>query len=174
MSHPLVLDLDGIAKLIDVAAVAGPGRLKTLLQVLRTSEESLEARVVVELALRCRDPLAPLATRCRDALQTALDFHRLLASSPWRGVRDVCPNARAVALRNLCDEALANVSPYQQARREKCRELRPRLEAAAAVERAAHAGAIEAAEALRDRQCPGYRRLLRTFLTQVIADRAAF
>ncbi|MCP3956721.1 MAG: hypothetical protein GY719_02595 [bacterium] len=65
------IDFQGVAGLIDAVAGAAPERLGKLLAALLSSQERLEARVVVELTLRCQDPLAPLATLCRDALQAA-------------------------------------------------------------------------------------------------------
>ncbi len=167
-----IIDFRGVAGLIDTVASADPGHLKLLLQVLRTSEECLEARVVVELALRCRDPLAPLATLCRDALQTAADFNLLLRSSGWTSVWEVCPNARATALLNLCDETLAETRPRARDRRRRCGKIRSRLVSAASEEQGAQRDAFGRIEAQRDAWCPNYRHLFRLFLASVSSDRA--
>ncbi len=167
-----VIDFQGVAGLIDTVAGADPGRLRLLFQVLRSSDECLEARVVVDLALRCRDPLAPLATLCRDALKAASDFDLLLRSAPWSSVRERCPGARATALLNLCDGILAAANPRKRKRRLRCRQVRPRLKIAAVEEQDARAEAIERVEAQRLVQCPDYWQLLRVFLAGVLADRA--
>ncbi len=167
-----ILDFQGVAVLIDDAAAAGPRRLATLLRVLRSSEECLEARVVVDLVLRCRDPLAPIATLCRDALQAALDFGHLLRSRTWRRVGDCCPNARATALLNLCDRILADDNPLKRQRRRRCREIRTLLDRSSAEELNARDEDLPRLEAARVTQCPGYRRLLRDFLADVLSTRA--
>ncbi len=167
-----VIDFQGVAGLIDAVAGADPGRLGLLLRVLRTSDERLEARIVVELALRCRDPLAPFDTLCRDALAAASDFSRLLRTDTWRSVRNLCPNARATALLNLCDETLANAHPLKKRRRQRCREIRPRLKLAAIEEQRTRAEALEEIEAQRTARCPDYWRLLRSFLVDMLSFRS--
>ncbi len=167
-----ILDFEGVAALIDTVAGAGPARLGTLLRVLSSSEERLEARVVVELALRCRDPLAPLATLCRDALRTAADFDSLLRSQTWRSVRQHCPKARATALLNLCDEILAGASPRQRRRHLRCRQIRPLLEIAAVEEQSTGAEDLESLEAARAAQCPSYWQQLGNFLARIHATPA--
>ncbi len=166
-----IIDFEGVAALIDAVAAADPGRLPTLFRVLRSSDECLEARVVVEVTLRCRDPLAPLATLCRDAPQASFDFNRLLKSEAWLDVRQLCPDARAAALLNLCNEVLAEANPLKENRRRRCREIRPRLKLAAMEERSDRAEALERVITTRAVQCPSYWRLLRTFLARVISAR---
>ena len=133
------IDFHGIATLIDAVAGVEPQHLSALLEVLATSSRRLEARIVAKLAVRCRDPLAPLGTLCRDALQAAADLKLLERSSDWQSVHQVCPDARAGALLNLCDAALANdlhtlgIAAGGD-RRRRCRAIRPRLKLAAAEE----------------------------------------
>ncbi len=167
-----IIDFQAVAALIDAVAAVAPGRLPALLQVLRSSDERLEARVVVDVALRCRDPLAPLATLCRDALRTAADFNQLLRSRGWHSVRELCPRARANAALHLCDEILADSHPARHKRRRRCGQIRARLEAAALEERSARADDLERLEAARAEHCPLYWQVLRSFLAAVLSGRA--
>ncbi len=171
-THWTVVDFDAVAALIDAVAAADPRSLPALLQVLRSSDERLEARVVVDVALRCRDPLAPLGTLCRDALRSTADFDLLLRSRGWHRVRELCPRARATALLHLCDEILADSHPVRQKRRDRCRQIRPRLAAASIAERAQRFLELERLEAAHAAHCPGYWRILRSFLAVVLSRRA--
>ena len=131
----LIIDFQGIAKLIDTVSLHSE-TLKTLFRVLLSSHERLEARVVVELALWCRDPLAPLSSVCQDALQTSSDLERLLQADDWQEVKEVCPNARAVALLNMCEEILDATEGKVQKRlkRRACQRIMSRLKVAAVQE----------------------------------------
>ena len=162
------IDFHGIAALIDTVAEAGPRHLSTLLQVLAASAQRLEARVVVELAVRCRDPLAPLGSRCRDALKAAADLELLESSPQWHSLRQMCPEARAGALLNLCDATLANKLPYSQARQRRCWAIRPRLKLAAIEESNARAGEILHLADQRKQRCPEYWQLLETFSARAL------
>ena len=166
-----VIDFHGIAELIDAVAGAKPQLLSRLFQVLFSSDDRLEARVVIELALRCHDPLAPLESTCRDALRTATDLDRLLQVDGWHRIEEVCPNARANALLHLCDEVLSAVeNEYKKTRRRRCRAIRPRVKVAAVEESNAHAETIEHLAAMRKAQCPDVWELFRGYLVEDRAD----
>lgn len=169
-----VIDFQGTAAIIDTVAGANLSLLKRLFQLLWSSDERLEARVVIELTLQCRDPLAPLSSTCQDALQTASDLELLLRTPDWEEVRTICPNARATALLNLCDQALSKegLDDHQRERRRRCRDVRPRLKAAVDEESVSASAAIERIAAERQAQCPEYWELLRSYLVQDIADGA--
>ena len=166
-----VIDLEGVARLIDTVASSDARALPTLLRALSTSDECLEARVILEIAVRCHDPLAPLSTLCRDGLSTVADFHLLLRSEGWQSVRQLCPNARAVALLNLCDEALDSTHPAKKRRRARLRIIRPRLRVAAIEERRAEARNLLAIQAERAERCPNYWQLLQAFLSHALPPR---
>ena len=156
-----------VAGLIDAVAGVAPKQLQTLLRVLSRSNYRLEARVVVELAMRCRDPLAELSSVCRDALLAASDLEMLLRTYKWHDVVAVCPHARAQALLRLCDEALSEAdNPYSAKRRRRCNEIRPRLKQAARAERRKAGALIGRIAAHRDTVCPGYWEVLRAFLVR--------
>ena len=166
-----VIDFHGIAELIDTVAGAKPQLLSRLFQVLFWSDDRLEARVVIELALRCRDPLAPLESMCRDALRTAADLDRLLQLDGWQRVEELCPNARANALLHLCDEVLSTVeNEYKKDRRQRCRTIRPQVKVAAVEESNARAETIEHLAAMRKAQCPHLWELFRGYLVEDKAD----
>ena len=158
------VDFGGVAGLIDTVAGTAPQRLSLLLNVLSSSSERLETRVVVELALQCRDPLAPLQTLCRDALKTSAVLDALLRAPTWRRVEDVCPSARAHALLNLCDATLENGSPHHFRRRQQVRTIRPRVRLAAVEERNRLGEKIE--QQIRQRQAalPSLWELLESFI----------
>lgn len=166
-----VIDFQGVAELIDAVAGANPKQLSRLLQVLFSSDDRLEARVVIELALRCRDPLAPLESVCRDALNAASDLDRLLRADGWQRVDEVCPNARANALLNLCDEVLSAARrEYKRNRRQRCRAIRPRVKVAAVEESNAASETIEHMAAMRKVRCPDFWELFRQYLVRDRAD----
>ncbi len=148
-----------------VAGVA-PRRLGKLLHVLWSSDERLEARVVVEVVLRCRDPLAPLSTLCRDALKTARDLDALLKARPWQKVEEVCRFVRASALLNLCDAILTEPTPYNAKRRGQIREIRSRVKVAAAGELNSRQAEIERIRAMREAVLPNLWVLLATYLVK--------
>ena len=173
---PLIswVDFYGIASLIDTVAGSAPKRLATLLNVLSSSSERLEARVVVELALQCRDPLSSLSRFCRDALKTATDLDALVKIPQWLTIEDVCHEPRAQALLNLCEAALANDSPHHRLRRQQIRRIRPRIKAAASEERTRLGEQIRRHRRLQLAAAPHFWQLLETFVTNDRkADRAA-
>ncbi|MCP3964534.1 MAG: hypothetical protein GY719_42440 [bacterium] len=178
MPEPILywIDFHGVAGLIDTVAGAAPERLGKLLHLLSSSQEQLEARVVVELALRCRDPLSPLATLCRDALETAADLDTLLNAEPWRHVQEVCRHPRAGALLNLCEAALASPTPYNERRLKRIREIRPRVRRAAAAEMISRRQEIERVRGMRSAVLPDLWVLLGGFVekTKKTMRRAAF
>ncbi len=160
------VDFHGVAELIDTVVGVAPRRLGRLLHVLWSSDEHLEARVVVEIVLRCRDPLAPLSTLCRDALETARDLDRLLKARPWHRAEEVCRSVRASALLNLCDAILAEPTPYNGKRRGRIREIRPRVKVAAAGELNGRRAEIERIRETRDAALPNLWSLFATYLAK--------
>lgn len=156
-----VIDFHGIAGLIDTVLEAAPERFPTLLRVLWSSREWLEARVVIDLVARCRDPLAPLRSLCQDALTAASDLDALLHRSPSKdGIRS---DGHAVAILNLCDAALTN--SRSAARRDRVRQLRPAVKVAAVAELTRRHADIERIKAARDGAIPNLWTELETYVT---------
>ncbi len=163
------IDFFALAGLIDTVAGASPKQLALLLRVLFSSDRRLETRVVLELVLRCRDPLAPLESACENGLQTAKDFDVLLETTKsWKEVSEICPETRALALLNLCDEVLSDEQEVSRERRARCRVIRPRLKRAAVAESNAEGERMEQLAAIYEQRCPAFRDLLRSFVARSI------
>lgn len=173
-----MIDFQGVAQLIDTVSGAKPQLLGSLFQVLFSSlDHRLETRVVIELVLRCRDPLAPMDSLCRDGLKAAADFDRLLRTDEWDRVDEVCTDVRANALLHLCDEVLQHgdtpvSSPAAAGCRNRvhpCKQIRPKLKLAAVHENNTKGELMEHLAALREVRCPELWELFREFL---VMDRA--
>ena len=162
-----VVDFQGIAGLIDTVLGAAPERLDTLLRALATSNERLEARVVVELVLRARDPLAPLATLCRDALKAAADLDLLLTRQGWQRLEEVCSHGRATAILNLCDVTIAQANPHGQKRRERIQEIRPRVRLAAVAELKGRRNKIDQVRRMREAALPNLWKLIEAYVAKM-------
>lgn len=159
-----VVDFQGIAGLIDTVLGAAPARLATLLRVLSSANDRLEARVVVEVVVRCRDPLAPLNTLCRDALKTAADLDILLRLPKWHKLEEVIRFGRANAILNLCDMTLKEAKPHTAARRAQISEIRPRVKVAAVKELEHQRETIERIRSTRQAVFPDLFDILETFI----------
>lgn len=159
-----LVDFQGVADLIDTIIGAAPQRLQTLLNVLSSSNERLEARVVIELVLRCNDPLAPSSTLCKDALKAAADLDILLNRPSWRRLEEVLRRPRAVALLHLCDAAIDEVTPYSAPRRAKISEIRPRVAFAALVEEERRGEEIQSISLMRSAAVPNVWDLLEQYV----------
>ncbi len=161
----LVFDFHGIAGLIDSVLGFAPDRLEVLLRALRSSNERLEARVVLEIVVHCRDPLAPLETLCRDGLHTAADLDRLLhlSTSDLSGCREL---RHANAILNLCDAILRQANPYTRRRRQAIRRIRPRVEVAAAAETTSRQQEIERIEVARQAALPHLWETFESFVAR--------
>lgn len=160
-----MIDFEGVAGLIDTVLGADPDRLHGLLGVLWSSDEMLEARVILEMVVRCRDPLAPLATLCRDALKAASDLEVILRRPSRQDVANICQSGRANAILNLCDAALAQPNPHKAQRRERIRRIRPGAKVAAVAEMSARQDDIERIQAAREVALPNLWKVLETYLT---------
>ena len=161
-----VVDFQGIAHLIDTVLGAEPECLPTLLRVLATSNDRLEMFVVIDIVLRCRDPLAPLSTLCHDALKAAADLDVLLTQSNWEKIDDVCKGGRANAILNLCDVTLKNANPNTTRRRRRIRTIRPKVKVCAVAETNAKRGEIERLKTTRDARLPDLWELLETSVSK--------
>ncbi len=164
-----VIDFQGVAGLIDTVLGTAPERLESLLKILWSSNEQLEARVVLEIVVRCRDPLAPLKTLCRDGLQATAHFEKLCNQPKWRDVADICPPGygRANAILNLCDAALKQPSPDTgKERRERIRRIRPRVKVAAVREMNRQRDEIERIRDMRAATLPHLWMLLEAYGAQ--------
>ncbi len=118
---------------IDTVLATAPGRLEAFLRRLQMSDERLAAWMMVDLALCCRDPLAPLATLCRDAVRAADDLDLLLHRPRRCDIEGICRAGHANAIFNLTEAARKVVDPHG-ACRERIRQLYPRLKIAAVTE----------------------------------------
>ena len=152
--------------MIDAVLGAAPERLDTLLRALWSSNERLEARVVVELAWRCRDPLAPLSSLCRDALKAAADLDTLLRLPEWRKLEEVCRFGHANAILNLCDVTLSRANPNTAERRKRLREIRPRVKVAAVAEMNSQHERIERLRNARRAALPSLWEFLETYVSR--------
>ena len=162
-----VIDFHGVAGLIDTVLENAPERLESLLKILWSSNEQLEARVVLEIVVSCRDPLAPLASLCRDALKATVDFERLFNLSRWRNVATIRPSGHANALLNLCDAALKQPNPdTAKKRREHIRKIRPRVKVAAVREMNRRRADIERIGAAREATLPHLWTLLEAYVAK--------
>ena len=166
MTVPIVVDFQGVAGLIDSVLGANPRQLENLLRVLSSSAQRLEARVILELVVRCRDPLAPLVTLCRDALKTAADLDIILTPSQRRGVSEICPPGHANAILNLCDTALRRPNPHSAKRRERIRRIRPQVKVAAVAELSSRRDDIERIQEVRDSELPDLWCVFETYLAK--------
>ncbi len=169
-----VIDFQGVAGLIDTVLETAPERLESLLKILWSSNEWLEARVVLEIVLRCRDPLAPLNTLCRDALKATVDFETLC--NRRRDVANICPSGhgRANAILNLCDAALKQPSPdTAKERRERIRKIRPRVKVASVREMNRRRDDIERIRDMREATLPHLWALLEAYVSRDTNHRAA-
>lgn len=161
-----IIDFQGVAGLIDAVLAAAPERLPTLLGVLSSSSERLEAQVVLDIVVRCRDPLAPLETLCRDSLKAAADLDAILNPRRGKNVADVCPPGRANAILNLCDAALRDAGPHTGKRRKRIRVIRPEVKVAAVQEMNYRQEDIERISQARDGQLPHLWLLLGRYLVR--------
>ncbi len=162
---PCFVDFQGVAHLIDAISGNAPEHLSMLLRVLSTSGERLEARVVVELVLRCRDPLSPLGSLCREALKTAADLDILLRREHLK-LSDIPRISHAGALLNLCDRALQEETPHGKERRRQIRRIRPMVKVLAVAELNNRQEEMAKIRAIRDAVFPNLWNLLETHLAR--------
>lgn len=158
------MDFQGITRLIDVVLAAEPSCLPTLLRVLSTSDDRFELFVVLDIVVRCRDPLAPLSTLCRDAMKAAADLDLLLRRSNWERIEEICALPRANAILNLCDAGLQQANPHSERRRKCLRIVRPRLKVCAVEELNARGSEIERVRESREAVLPDLWTLLKTHI----------
>ncbi len=168
-----MIDFEGVAGLIDTVLGAAPEHLPNLLGVLWSSDETLEARVILEIVVRCRDPLAPLATLCRDALKAASDLEAILRRPNRKDVAGVCHSGHANAILNLCDVALAQPNPHKTKRRERIRRIRPGVKVVAVAEMNERQDDIERIQVAREVALPNLWTVLETYLTMDKKRRAS-
>ncbi len=158
-SYSSLLGVTDVAAVIDTVLAMDPRSLETHLEMLQTSDDRLAAWVVVDLAVHCRDPLAPLATLCRDALRAADDLDHLLHRPRCYDIEAVCRAGRANAIFNLTEATRKQVDP-QGACRERIRRIHPRLKIAAVTESFRHEAEIGRIRAARQAAQPDLWRLL--------------
>jgi hypothetical protein len=146
------LDFQSVAGLIDAVAGAEPVRLETLLGIIHETSYRMEARIVLQAAVACRDPLAHPGSICKDALQTIADLEKLARARHWPSLERVVGrfDPRACALLNACDHELARLTGPKQ---ERLKAIRPRLEQAAALETTRQGAEMRAIAALRHARC---------------------
>ncbi len=161
-----VLDFQGVARVIDAVLEAAPERLPLLLETLKSSCACLEARAVLDLVVSCRDPLAPLRSLCRDALQAAADLDAMLKITTLKGFLTMSPPRRANAILNLCEATLSQVDLEGIERRLGIRRVRPSVKEAAVVEMDRRQDEIERIRESRQAVLPNLWEILEAHLSK--------
>ncbi len=151
------VDFQGVAELIDKTLGLAQESRETLLRVLLSSDECLEARVVLDLVIRCHDPLSPPGQLCRNALKSASDLDDVL-----RDPSIDLENIHACALLNLVDALLGKGA--NENRRKQARMIRPTVKVAAIAELTKRRDEVSRMEFLFEHSVPGLWALLEEFV----------